>query len=554
MERQESETVGHLMQQLSISAGPAATLLVVGNPDNPVPHLIQNIDLYNTVFLGDTISIDINNPRICAPLYPGQTTVASGDTNVFAIASTGQNVSVNVYRGVMSFFQPLRQLILSGATTGLFIYSPTPGPGNLIGSWSSTAGVDQYGNPYGQGISLFATSDQTVNVFTINDANGNALLNMDSAGNMSAQTIAVGNDLVIGGQSLQSWMNSQPIGIIARGWTPNGPWPSTPIGTSEIAILELDQTLQAGRQYKLQLMPAQVTMPTTPTGNWWIHRIRSTNDGSTPTTASPLLTPTSTPFFYYNAVGGTLVTQFQEYIVGNISTTALYRFLVCAWVHSGTAQYAEPLEFRIEDCGGYGYTNMNNNGLAIGSGTSGGTSLRNYTEYFYPVHNWTYDNNGGTITGPSGGDANSIFQGDNGNGNSRFAYIQWGVGSLGHNLNTILNTYQINAVYFRLTNQGSSWGSGCSVGWHSSTVLGGGQGTYSAILNSGGTWYAKGAEWVYTLTAAQWAPFKAAGVTYFVLAPDPANLHNKGWYGWFNGMSGGTAYGPRLQVNYTAAA
>lgn len=36
--------------------------------------------------------------------------------------------------------------------TGLFIYSPTPGPGNLIGSIAAQGGIDPYGNSFTQGI------------------------------------------------------------------------------------------------------------------------------------------------------------------------------------------------------------------------------------------------------------------------------------------------------------------------------------------------------------------------------------------------------------------
>lgn len=46
-------------------------------------------------------------------------------------------------------------LIVNAGTgySGLFIYSPAPGPGNLIGSWAASAGTDPYGNAYPQGLS-----------------------------------------------------------------------------------------------------------------------------------------------------------------------------------------------------------------------------------------------------------------------------------------------------------------------------------------------------------------------------------------------------------------
>lgn len=46
------------------------------------------------------------------------------------------------------------QIIIEGTNAGLFIYNGTPGVGTLIGSWSSVAGVDSFGNPYPAGINV----------------------------------------------------------------------------------------------------------------------------------------------------------------------------------------------------------------------------------------------------------------------------------------------------------------------------------------------------------------------------------------------------------------
>src|SRR5580658_4944476 len=48
-------------------------------------------------------------------------------------------------------------LILSAENvgySGFFVYSPSPGPGNLIGSWAAVAGVDPYGNAYPAGLDV----------------------------------------------------------------------------------------------------------------------------------------------------------------------------------------------------------------------------------------------------------------------------------------------------------------------------------------------------------------------------------------------------------------
>jgi hypothetical protein len=51
---------------------------------------------------------------------------------------------------------PLLIITPSGGFTGLFLYSPGPGAGNLIGSWTSAAGVDPFGNAYPAGINVTA--------------------------------------------------------------------------------------------------------------------------------------------------------------------------------------------------------------------------------------------------------------------------------------------------------------------------------------------------------------------------------------------------------------
>lgn len=45
-------------------------------------------------------------------------------------------------------------VIIYGAKGAILIYSPAPGPGNLIGSWAGQAGTDQYGNPYPAGLAV----------------------------------------------------------------------------------------------------------------------------------------------------------------------------------------------------------------------------------------------------------------------------------------------------------------------------------------------------------------------------------------------------------------
>lgn len=45
-------------------------------------------------------------------------------------------------------------IITGGAGSGIFVYSPSPGAGNLIGSWAGSGGTDPYGNAYPAGLSV----------------------------------------------------------------------------------------------------------------------------------------------------------------------------------------------------------------------------------------------------------------------------------------------------------------------------------------------------------------------------------------------------------------
>lgn len=48
-----------------------------------------------------------------------------------------------------------RQVIITGGkNAGIFVYAPSPGLGNLIGSWTAAAGIDGFGNPYPQGLNV----------------------------------------------------------------------------------------------------------------------------------------------------------------------------------------------------------------------------------------------------------------------------------------------------------------------------------------------------------------------------------------------------------------
>lgn len=157
------------MKQWSIAGGPSGTLLVVGDPDNPVQTLIQNVDEVNTVYLGETAGVNPNNPLNSVPLGPGQTSIATGDINVFGIsAAPGQFVAVNTMRGFGNFFQ---QSIVNGTpiyggsfigldfeinSQGAFFYLGPPAFGNLkISIVSNGGGTDRFNNVYRDNVTAY---------------------------------------------------------------------------------------------------------------------------------------------------------------------------------------------------------------------------------------------------------------------------------------------------------------------------------------------------------------------------------------------------------------
>lgn len=79
--------------------------------------------------------------------------------------------------------------------TGLFIYSPSVGTGNLIGSWAGQAGTDPYGNAYNQNLSTYGSqviTNQPVPVQQITgQATGSALLTLTLPNATTASNVLV---------------------------------------------------------------------------------------------------------------------------------------------------------------------------------------------------------------------------------------------------------------------------------------------------------------------------------------------------------------------------
>ena len=104
-----------------------------------------------------------------------------------------------------------------GPGSGIFVYSSTPALGDLVGSWTSAAGTDAYGNAYDEGLTLYSP-DGKINL-AVSGGDINAL--WSDLVNGSAINIGVG-----GGSALQEF--TPPT----TGLPPGGSWQSGGIGAS----------------------------------------------------------------------------------------------------------------------------------------------------------------------------------------------------------------------------------------------------------------------------------------------------------------------------------
>jgi len=176
------------------------------------------------------------------------------------------------------------------AGTDFLVYNGTPGLGTLIGSWSGSGGVDIYGNAYPQGFMVQDTAGTAQGIFTVQDSSGNTVLSIDNAGNISGN-VGSFNDLNVGGLNLNT--DILPVysqGIVNYGFMLVGgtAWPGTAIGTTEVALWELDQIVPAGRVYEFSMDQTIINLVGGAAScHLYVHY---TQDGSTPTTASALAT------------------------------------------------------------------------------------------------------------------------------------------------------------------------------------------------------------------------------------------------------------------------
>jgi len=475
-----------------------------------------------------------------------QGTLATTAGGVYQVSITGASVPAGAQSAV--FF--VNEAAADAANTVMHI-DVIQVPGGLIYSNSPVPGTDDFGNPFDQGINFIGLPGQT-NTFSVNDPFGSKLAKIDGAGNISGQQISAVSDMFIGGQSLAQFLVAGNSGIVQRAWTPgSGAWPSTPIGTTETALLEIDFTIPAGHSYLLQVLPADF-LTTAAAGIQHVFRLRYTTDGSTPTTSSTEAAGHSPFIITIPTTSKNYVSPYIEWIPSTPSVDTTYRMLLSANCQTaGGFQFqSSSLEMRVTDLG-VDTGQFTNTGVVLGSGTSGGGGgTKTVTEYFYANNTWSYYGPTPSLRNKNGSIFHGAYQGEAG---YQYAYLQFSTGvingvSTGNALNTVLN-YTVNSVKFRLLNQHTWYDTGMVLGFHSSTSLGGAQGVYSNLLQQ---WTInEGQQLTKQLTSTAWTPFAAGGTTYAVLSPDSDHLHSLYWYGYFWGGGNNNFNVPAMIVNYT---
>src|SRR6266404_244728 len=199
------------MYQYNVTPGsPAATQLVTAGDGIT---LIVNNDPQFTLWLGDTNTIS-PNLYTTIPLPPNGYLVVDGTKDVFAVSDSAATNSLNVLviDGGVSFFQPFSQLVIQGSAAGLFIYSPVAALGTLIGSWSSIATVDKYGNQIPQGINAFQGQLSGV-------ALNNPAITAGSILNAALSACSMQNSQISGGSITETTIVMDSNGGVAWGYT-----------------------------------------------------------------------------------------------------------------------------------------------------------------------------------------------------------------------------------------------------------------------------------------------------------------------------------------------
>ena len=431
-------------------------------------------------------------------------------------------------------------------TSGTLLYIDTVQvAGGLVYSNSPVPGTDALGNAVPQGINFYGLPMLT-NVLGVTDPWGNQLGGIDADGDVTGQYVSAATDVIVQGQSLlNTLLPSLPQGLVSRGWTPGGPWPSTAIGASEVAVLELDVTVPPGRAYLLQVLPCDF-VPTTAPGSatQMVQKLHYTTDGSTPTTSSA--TVLSNPSIVPVPSGSTSnnMSPYMEYVMPyNSSAAQTFRFLLTAFIQSGAFKYENVVEMRVTDLGFGGPGVTTNTGLALGTGTSGGAGSQLYTQSFYPNQTWAYSGAGGLLA--VGGAVYCGWNAYNNGGGSCYSFMDFS------NVKAAIPSgATITSWSLRMTCMGTYYSGGAVVGIYPSSARSTGS-VVSTTPRTQPSFKAGQTNSVGSTTNLQLITDLLGTYTYLMAACNPIGGGSSQYTGYYRGMNATNSQKPMLTVSYT---
>lgn len=299
--------------------------------------------------------------------------------NYDPVAGTGWSINQD---GTASFNQVT--IVIQATGVALLIYFPSPGLGNLIGSWAASATTDQFGNDVPQGINV---NGGVLNAVTMNG--GSIIASVISQALIDAATIT--NTNLNGGTSYEQTITFDSGGGMLFGYS------STTTTVTQTVSGTYTQTLPAG----VTTIQNAYCWGAGAGGDGGNTSQGGNGGGAGEFSGEPVYTPTSNPFTYVVGNGGNSSTTGNGH-GGDGGDSFIDNGGVYAHGGSGNGNGGTGSVNRIHHNGGNGGAANGNSGAASG-GNSGNPS--------------SAGNNGNSPTGSSGA-ASPAAQSNSGTGGS----------------------------------------------------------------------------------------------------------------------------------------
>ncbi len=270
-------------------------------------------------------------------------------------------------------------------------------------------GLQAYGEEGDQTINLSSDPTATGNYITFTQGD-TSVASISEDGNIAGQDFNVNGDLVVGGTNILDLIATLPKGLLFRGERTDNT--DTTSGSTEVAFLELDTTLEDGRMYRLYTSELRVTG--TVIGDTVGIRIRDGGSGSPSITSDQLCLGTAS--IANTGTGGNTVSVAQVISVDDSSAVSLsnyhsgqHNYLLTVARVSGTGTMTlttntatvNAMQLCVEDIGPL----IDDTGVDQSSGGGGTVPVQTYTKTYTATWSGTYAENN-TYTSFYGNDVN----------------------------------------------------------------------------------------------------------------------------------------------------